>query len=505
MDGSRSAKWVCMMKTWALSLIGCAAMASPLARGQDASTLDAIRAACAADAQKLCAGVPSGGGRIIACLKEHRDSLSDQCKQAAANASNRSGTGAAGVETQLRPTADPSTAVAGSAAPPPAVATSSPAKPSHPTATKPAGSASKDATTGSFLRMKQVQLVARMRDDAFGKGNVDVPAIDMLIPSDWTLKGDVDLNAKEGCYIDLFVAAWAATSPDGSIEFSGAPNSSWQYADDPAELRKLADPARRQMGGNGKPCPIDKPLSAGEYFRQKLATGLKSTDTVVAVEPFPQLNQIARLQLGLPADPAGDRSGTRVEAIRARIDSSKDAHPSEGWVVLAVVTRVFRQGRGAFYDCHAIDLMSLRAPKGKLDSHERLFSVMMSSLRTEPKWQSYSGEMIAKLYQAEAQKQAAIDATIANFQAYAAQTIMAVTANQMRGSNNSAFAADQNIRGVQTFRDPTTGKTMELSNLYDHAWLNGSNEYIMSEDPNFNPNGQLTGQWNQLQAVRPAP
>ena len=84
-------------------------------------------------------------------------------------------------------------------------------------------------------------------------------------------------------------------------------------------------------------------------------------------------------------------------------------------------------------------------------------------------------------------------------------TIMAVTANQMRGSNNSAFAADQNIRGVQTFRDPTTGKTMELSNLYDHAWLNGSNEYIMSEDPNFNPNGQLTGQWNQLQAVRPAP
>ena len=43
---------------------------------------------------------------------------------------------------------------------------------------------------------------------------------------------------------------------------------------------------------------------------------------------------------------------------------------------------------------------------------------------------------------------------------------------------------------------------MELSNLYDHAWLNGSNEYVMSDDPNFNPNGNLSGSWNQLQAVR---
>jgi hypothetical protein len=112
---------------------------------------------------------------------------------------------------------------------------------------------------------------------------------------------------------------------------------------------------------------------------------------------------------------------------------------------------------------------------------------------------------IAKLYQAEAQKEATIDAMVANFQNQVAQTIMGVTANAQRGSLNSAFGADQNIRGVQTFRDPTSGRTMELSNQYDHAWLNGSNEYIMSDDPNFNPNGQLSGNWNQLAPVRPAP
>src|ERR1700693_2248312 len=41
------------------------------------------RTACASDVQKLCAGVQPGGGRIVACLKEHKDSLSDRCKQAA--------------------------------------------------------------------------------------------------------------------------------------------------------------------------------------------------------------------------------------------------------------------------------------------------------------------------------------------------------------------------------------------------------------------------------------
>jgi hypothetical protein len=41
-----------------------------------------VHAACAADIQKLCADVQPGGGRIIACLRQHRDEVSDGCKQA---------------------------------------------------------------------------------------------------------------------------------------------------------------------------------------------------------------------------------------------------------------------------------------------------------------------------------------------------------------------------------------------------------------------------------------
>jgi hypothetical protein len=466
----------------------------PATAAQSAQTADqvaAIRASCAEDAQKFCANVQPGGGRIVACLKEHKDSLSDRCKQAAGLAAN------------------PTRGSAPGASDAPPASTTSPSAPSA--AATPAGASKAAAATGtasgSYLRMKQVQIIAPVVDPALGNGKdpVNLPVLDLLIPSTWDFKSNVGFNTKSGCIADLFSVSWEAKSTDGSIAFQGAPDFSWQYADDPGVLRNLTDPSRRQINAEGKPCPVKKPMKAEDYFRQSVLIFFPSGSTVVSVEPFPELNQIARKQLGLPTDDAGKAGGSGTEAIRVRVEFQKDGKAMEDWVAFVVLTRVFRQGRGAFYDCHAIDFMALQALKGQLEANDKLFKVMISSLRPEPKWQDYSNKTLAWRYQVEAKKQAQIDAIWANFQNQVAQTLMDVTANQQRGSLNSAFGVDQNIRGVQTFRDPTNGRTMELSNLYDHAWLNGSNEYIMSEDPNFNPNGQLSGNWNQLQVVRPTP
>jgi len=92
---------------------------------------------------------------------------------------------------------------------------------------------------------------------------------------------------------------------------------------------------------------------------------------------------------------------------------------------------------------------------------------------------------------------------IAAFRQHVAETINGVVANSEAGANHAAYGESQIIRSVQTFRDPSTGRTFELSNQYGHAWLNGANEYVMSDDPNFNPNSQLTGNWSELQAVPP--
>ena len=490
------------MRRLTLFLILCAGAYAPFATADEAAAMAALRAGCADDAQKLCAGVPSGGGRILACLKAHKDQLSVQCKQAAqaANLSNNSASGAAAAPTAATPPSGaPVSSSAGNSISPSAATKPAPAAPSAP-APGHTAHAVKDAP-GAFLRMKQVQII----DQGMDKVQAPLPAFDLLIPSTWDFKGNVLVGGgKGGCFADWFAVLWEATNADSSIAFQGAPNFSWQYADDPAVLKKLTDPNRRQLGVDRKPCPVMKPMKAEAYFREIALKTLPSGATVVSVEPFPELNQIARKQMGLPPGDANG-SGAQTDAIRARVEFQRDGKAYEGWLGLAVVTRIYRQGRGVFYDSHAIDSMALRTPKGQLDANDKLFKVMVSSVRPEPKWQAYSGGIIVKLLNAEAQKEAIQDKIVADLQRYAAQTIMDVTANQFQGSMNSAHAFDQNIRGVQTFRNPATGGTMELSNLYDHAWLNSSNEYVMSDDPNFNPNGQLQGSWNQLQVVRPAP
>src|ERR1019366_9061908 len=67
-----------------------------LLSAQTASPQDP-RTACAADVQKLCSNVPTGGGRIIACLQQHKDEVSDRCKQAIASAMQRSKGGAGAI------------------------------------------------------------------------------------------------------------------------------------------------------------------------------------------------------------------------------------------------------------------------------------------------------------------------------------------------------------------------------------------------------------------------
>ncbi len=41
------------------------------------------RAACKDDFQKLCKGVTPGGGRIMKCLEQNRDKVSERCRKAA--------------------------------------------------------------------------------------------------------------------------------------------------------------------------------------------------------------------------------------------------------------------------------------------------------------------------------------------------------------------------------------------------------------------------------------
>jgi hypothetical protein len=72
------------MKRWMIPLSSLFIF-SLAVQAQDAPPAGA-REACKPDMQKFCSDVKPGGGRIIACLRDHKDQLSQVCTDAMASA-----------------------------------------------------------------------------------------------------------------------------------------------------------------------------------------------------------------------------------------------------------------------------------------------------------------------------------------------------------------------------------------------------------------------------------
>ena len=98
---------VALLSMLAAAAIECAAADQPGA--VTPTLLNEVRAACQSDAQNLCAGVQAGGGRILSCLAQHKDAVSDSCKQALMKARQAQGQGPGHDQSQGQiPTTGPS-------------------------------------------------------------------------------------------------------------------------------------------------------------------------------------------------------------------------------------------------------------------------------------------------------------------------------------------------------------------------------------------------------------
>ena len=450
------------------------------------------RTACASDVQKLCAGVPSGGGRIIACLKQHQAEVSDGCKQAIVKAMRGSG-GDASPGT-VAPAA-PSLPEASAPAP------STPAPQAPPSISAKHAAVAGSAASGSYLILKKAQIM--VNDPDYDK--TPSPAIEMLIPSTWDFKGAVHMfGGKTGCFSEGFSVFWEATSTDGVTKFQGIPNYAWQYSDDPQELHKLTDPNRRTHTGNktNDLCPVSKPLERRAIFPPVRAERPEARDDggIGRAVPRPRADR-APTQWTAASRRRQRRRARRRDPGTARVSKGRQA---DGTLVL----------RGARDpDLSRRSRISLRSPRrrpsrvgcaeGRARCQRQAVQGGDEFHSTPPRYTAFTNKWIASYYQTQANKEAAMDRIQADLDNFVTQTYLHMSANAQRVSDIGFHATDQNLRDVQTYRDPSTGRTFELSNQYGHAWLNGANQYVMSDDPNFNPNSALSGSWNELQPVQP--
>jgi len=483
------------MKGFVPLLVVCAATAAPSAQAQD--PLAATRAACAADAQKFCAGVQPGGGRIVACLKEHKDSLSDQCKQAAG--------------LPVGATSGSSGAAAPAPEPP---AAGAPAKPA------PAPKAPLKLVVGGE------HFVQRAVIDTQQGG---MTAATVYVPENWHFESKIEWNYG---WIEVPVAtSWHADNPANAEAYFQYPLLRMATVDAAPQYRqyiKGPKPGDRYFTGAINMAPLP-PLRAMASFIQKVRPDVANLKWLGS-QDLPGLGKALRLDVGAWPTQHG-------VAIKIAYDLNSQA-VEEAFFGVYYLGKAGTQAVQVGHVGMAADqlqqtnwgidgLQSFRAPAGTLDKRMPIFCLMAKSVQYDAKWiarQKAIDATLARMFNQKLQQgydqmraaQALSDQTMRDQAQFLGNVERQEVAMRSSGgsSGGDGFLRDEGgrsssdnvsdlIRGVDTLNDPSTGGTKQLSNLGQYHFTDGFGNYRTSDDPNYTPEqaGDV-GSWSRMTAVQ---
>lgn len=176
------------------------------------------------------------------------------------------------------------------------------------------------------------------------------------------------------------------------------------------------------------------------------------------------------------------------------------------------------QGRTWQVNWGLTSIHSFRAPAGTLARRLPVFTAIAKSFRPNPTWQQRVAAVNAYLAeQFNRQLQAGYDAIAAagalSRQISASNDAMIAAIDRRMAASRSTSPSggtsgrsatekfDDYIRGVETLDDPYYGRT-QLSNTQSHHWTDGYGSYRSSNDPNYNPSNNETGNWQRMTPSR---
>ena len=496
------------------------AAAAQSTQPNDQPSMEALRAACTADVQRLCAGVQPGGGRIVACLKEHKDSLSDRCKQAAGLPANPAGISASGAASSPAPSS--------LSAPGPGVPSA--ASPSKPAPTPKATPASAPpATTDSATAGEK--FTERVIADTEHEG---MRAATIHLPEKWHFESKIEWHYNWVEYPLTYSAH--AENPDNAEAYFQYPLLRLETVDVAPQYRRYTRSQHNKPGDRLPTGAISYPpqpaMQAMAMFIKKVRGDVTNL-TWIGQQDLPDLAKALKMDPwpgdhGVAIKIGYDLNGQHVEeAFFGVYYISKQGTDALSVGQIQMAAGALQQTNWGFRA-----VQSFRAPAGTLDKRMPMFCVIAKSVYVNPEWvkltKAINDKMLAdfnqKLKQGYDQiraSQAIMQETMrqqaafqANFdkQEIAFRNSRGINDDFLRsdGSRNPDAGArsasdhwDDLIRGVDTLQDPANGRdTTQLSNLGQYHFTDGFGNYRTSDDPNYTP--EKAGEVGTWQLMTPA-
>jgi hypothetical protein len=481
-----------------------------------AQDMAAIRAACTADAKKFCAGVQQGEGRVVACLKEHKDELSDRCKKAAGLPANSRDSSTSSDDNSSASSSD-----SGAESSTPAT----PAKPAPAPKGTPAKSIPNKAGPATTALAKNTtyegseKFVERIINDTDHQG---LRAATVHVPEKWNFASKIEWHYGWVEYPISYSSH--AESPDNAEAY-------YQYPLMRMDSIEVAPQLRQYNKGQAKPgdrLPTGAISMAPQLPMKAMAAFIKKTRPNVAnlkwlgQQDLPDLATKLKLaaspnQHGVAIKIGYDLNGQPVEeAFYGVYYVSKVGSDAVSYGHTQMAGGMLQQTNWGFQA-----LQSFRAPAGTLDRRMPMFCVIAKSMYVNPQWgrltKAINDKMLAdfnlKLKQGYAQLAAAeaiVDETMRQQAAFqknfdkqeeAFRNSPGADDSYLRdgGKRSAADHWDDLIRGVDTVNDPSTGGTTQLSNLGQYHFTDGFGNYRTTDDPNYTPEkaGEV-GSWTAM-------
>jgi hypothetical protein len=321
-----------------------------------------------------------------------------------------------------------------------------------------------------------------VKDDA----GIGGEAFSMLVPEGWRVQGGVAWRLHPAMPAYLAMKVINPNSPEileayptlpfvwteGGIPFF-APGSIYlgnevcQPVDDPIDYTK------RFLLPRFRPELRDAKVVATEYLP-------KVAEAVAAADQEPGVQKVFR-------------------ASRVRIEYAQQSRVIEE-DMYCVLSRVdIPQTRTTFWGTDRN--YSFRAEKGKLDERTKVFQTMVASIKPNLEWFNRYRQLVQMLVQNQLRQ----IRQVGELSRYISQTSSEISELSRQAYENRQASQErinqqfsQYIRGVDEYRNPFDNRPVELPSGYREAWVNPSGEYVLSDDPNFDPNIGSTANWQRM-------
>jgi hypothetical protein len=323
-----------------------------------------------------------------------------------------------------------------------------------------------------------------------------LPAYSFLMPSDWAYEGGITWILDNPAM--PAVSAFRIFNPKGKEEFEVFANHCYFWTTN-LQLLGMFPPGTKYFGST-----VKKPITAQKALRNiiiKEHRGGYQDLKIIKDEDFPELPKA--LGAGQQAQGYGSSGAT---GAKLRVSYTQNGVPMEEEIYAVVESMTFPlQGMyGTTYNTiwYVDYVFSFKAEKGKLESNTQVFQTITSSLKVNPQWFAKYSNVIEYM----AQQQITRIKSVGEFSRMLSRMSDQISDEKMQQFKASGDVYDKvsqkfsdNTLSIDRYYDPHEGREVELPSGYNHAWSNNNGEYIIIDDPNFNPNVGSNLDWRPLE------